>query len=156
MANYTKIYSCDIVNGEGIRTSVFFSGCPHRCKGCFNEETWDKEIGKPFTFETICEILQTLDNDYTDGVSVLGGEPLAPYNIDATISLCQNIKIKYPNKTIWLWTGYKIENLNDRQKEIFKYVDIIIDGPFVEDLKDLTLDWRGSSNQRILKKGEDF
>lgn len=156
MSKYAKIKELDIANGKGIRTSVFFSGCPHHCKGCFNKETWNENIGNDFTEETIDNIIVSLDNEYTSGLSLLGGEPLAPYNIDAAIDLCRNVYTAFPNKNIWVWTGYKLEDLNNKQKEILNYIDVLIDGPFIEELKDLSISWRGSSNQRILKKGQDF
>lgn len=145
---YNKIRKMDISNGPGIRISLFVQGCPFHCKGCFNECTWDFNQGKHFTNETLQLLLKNAKMDYIAGLSVLGGEPLHPKNIDEVITICKKFKESYPEKDIWLWTGYLIENINNN--EIFKYVDYIVDGQFIEDLKDSTLKFRGSSNQRVI------
>lgn len=148
--NYAEIHKFDIANGPGVRVSLFVSGCPHHCKGCFNSETWPKEYGQEFTDETMKELLELLKPDYIEGFSVLGGEPLAPYNVDKVKEIVKRIK-EETRKPIWLWTGYIYENLNEKQKEVLKYVDTLIEGPFVEELKDYKIQYAGSSNQRVLR-----
>lgn len=150
MANYMKILKNDLVNGEGIRVSLFFSGCNHHCNGCFNKEAWDFNCGKPFTEKTIDSIINLMDKPYIKGLSILGGEPFDNY--EDLENLCKIIKEKFPNKNIWIWTGYLFENIMD--KEVLSYVDAIVDGPFIEEQKNLTLAFRGSENQRIWRKIE--
>lgn len=156
--NYGKIIYDDVANGPGCRTSLFVSGCRRHCKGCFNEETWDFGYGKPYTRETKWEILGSLANTYTDGLSVLGGEPLDPDNVMYVGHLCACVKQLLKDKTVWVYTGYKYEEIPE--KAILQYIDVLVDGPFIEEKKDLRLQFRGSSNQRIidvqksLKKGE--
>lgn len=147
MANVYKIKKYCISNGPGLRTAVFFSGCLIKCKGCFNSELWDKEKGSPYNYE---DIANTVD-EHVSGLSILGGEPLSDFNIDSVLDLCERFKANFPDKSIYLWTGYTLEKLNDRQKEVLNYVDVLIDGPFIEELKDFDLELRGSSNQRIIK-----
>ena len=153
--NYAMIKKYCIANGEGIRTALFVSGCSLHCKGCFNAELQDKNYGQPYTKDTYQEIANTM-NEHIDGLSILGGEPLSPYNIEEVLKLIKQFKKDFPDKTIWLWTGYTyeylIENLSCIMNTIIKpNVDVLIDGPFIEELKDLNLQWRGSSNQRIIK-----
>lgn len=149
--NYAEIHYFDIANGPGVRVSLFVSGCPHHCKGCFNAVTWDKEYGKPFTRENENEIIHFLNNfDYIEGFSVLGGEPLAPYNLEGVKNICKRVK-EETGKPIWMWTGYVYENLSDEQKDILEYVDVLIDGPFIEEMKDYKIQYAGSSNQRVLR-----
>ena len=156
MANYSQIRKMDISNGEGIGVSIFFSGCHFHCKGCFNWELWDYNHGKPFTQETIDEIIQLMKKDYIVRLSILGGEPMDKENIEATYDLVKQVKIKYPKKKIWLYTGYTIGQLakrwNDGEKTIgyiLYCVDNIVDGQYDESLKDMNLKFRGSSNQHI-------
>lgn len=149
MSNIAKIKEYCISNGEGIRTAVFFSGCPHKCKGCFNKELWDYNYGKPFTKEIEKEIFSTM-NKHISGISILGGEPLCDENYSTIVDFCKNFKKSFPKKDIWVWTGYTIEELkNNNKEEIFNIVDVIIDGRFIEEKKSLNLLWRGSSNQTI-------
>lgn len=153
--NYAMIKKYCIANGEGIRTALFVSGCNLHCKGCFNTELQDRNYGQLYTKDTYQEIANTM-NEHIDGLSILGGEPLSPYNIEEVLELIKQFKKDFPNKTIWLWTGYTYEYL---MKNLFYIMDtiikpnvsVLIDGPFVEELKDLNLQWRGSSNQRIIK-----
>ena len=160
--NYAKIKPVDVANGEGVRASVFFSGCPHHCKGCFNAELWNYDAGEAFTFETINKIITATSYDYITGLSLLGGEPLDPKNIQRVTELCNIFKRYHPNKTIWCYTGYLFEDLlrNPLQRELLEYIDVLVDGRFIEALKDEELRFRGSSNQRIinvplsLEKGE--
>lgn len=146
--NKVSILDFDINNGEGIRVSLWVAGCPHKCDGCHNKHYWDKTVGKEFTYKDSNKIIDLLEKDISKDFSILGGEPLAPYNIDTVTELCKQIKFKYPNKNIWIWTGYQYDNFKSR--EIMKYIDVLIDGKFIKELYDSELKWRGSSNQRII------
>lgn len=146
--NYATIKYPDIANGPGVRVSLFVSGCRRACKGCFNKEAWDFNYGQEFTWETLHEIERALQSKYIDGLSILGGDPLEPENRQWVETLCAYIKRNCPGKDVWLWSGFLWENISDTS--VIKYVDILVDGPFVEDLKDLRLKWRGSSNQRVI------
>lgn len=146
---YNKIRKMDISNGEGIRVSIFMQGCTFNCKNCFNPETHDFEGGEEFTDSTIDKVLELCSKDHIDGLSILGGEPMHPKNIEGTTKLAKAFKEKFPNKNLWAWTGYKFdEYLKD--KEVAKYLDVLIDGQYVDELHDPTLEWRGSSNQRVI------
>ncbi len=145
---YNKIRKMDISNGPGVRVSIFFQGCSFHCKNCFNPETWDFDKGKEFNDETIDEIIKISEADYITGLSMLGGEPMHPNNIKGTIKLAKRFKEAYPNKTIWAWSGFLMENICD--KEILNYLDVLVDGQFVDELRNPKLDWRGSSNQRVI------
>ena len=148
---FSKIKDNDIANGEGIVMSLWTQGCPHHCKGCFNLETWDFDGGKEFKEEDKEYILQNIDkNNIKRNLSILGGEPLCQQNIQGVISLCKAFKEKYPEKIIYVWTGYVLEEFNDIQKKILDYIDVLIDGKFEIDNKDLSLKLRGSTNQRII------
>ncbi len=146
--NYAKIKPVDVANGEGVRVSLFVSGCSHRCKGCFNAELWDYHAGQQFKFKVIDEILNLCSKSYIRGLSLLGGEPLDPHNLPCTTAIAQLFKSRFPNKTIWCYTGYKWEQVKDLH--IMKYVDVLVDGKFVQELADPRLKFRGSSNQRII------
>ena len=145
---YNKIRKMDISNGPGIRVSVFFQGCPFHCKNCFNPETWDFDSGKCFTDDTINHILELCEGSHITGLSILGGEPLHPRNIDGTLKLSKLFKEKYKNKTIWCWTGFKYEDI--KESEIFNYIDVLIDGQFHQEEFNPNLKWRGSKNQRVI------
>lgn len=146
---YSKIRKMDISNGKGVRVSIFIQGCTFNCKNCFNPETHDFEGGTEFTDSTIDKVLEFCSKDHIDGLSILGGEPMHPKNIEGTTKLAKAFKEKFPNKNLWAWTGYKFdEYLKD--KEISKYLDVLIDGQYVDELHDPTLEWRGSSNQRVI------
>ena len=149
---YAKIRKMDISNGEGVRVSLFVQGCSFHCKNCFNQETWDFNGGKEFTTAEVQKIIELANKDYIAGLSVLGGEPLHPNNIESISMLCEYFKFKYPEKSIWVWTGFKYEDIikMENNYNIFNYIDVLIDGQFEEDKKDLTLKWRGSSNQRVI------
>lgn len=148
---FSKIKQNDIANGMGIVMSLWTQGCPHHCKGCFNVETWDFNGGKEFTEEDKKYIIENIDkNNIKRNLSILGGEPLCPENIEGVISLCKDFKKTYPHKYIYIWTGYVIEELDNEQKEILNYIDVLIDGKFEEANKNLSLKLRGSSNQRII------
>ena len=146
---YNKIRKMDISNGPGVRVSLFVQGCTFNCKGCFNQETHDFNGGKEFTDDVIEHILNLCENENIEGLSILGGEPLHPKNIEGVTKLAKMYKERLPDKSLWIWTGYLFDK--DLQgKEILNYVDVIVDGQFVEELKDPTLEWRGSSNQRVI------
>lgn len=150
---YSGITECDVANGDGFRVVLWVSGCDHKCKGCHNPETWNPHYGKLFDVFSILEILNALSKDYIQGLTISGGDPLKKENVPYVYWLVKQVKEKYPNKNIWCWTGYTLEELNDRKdvQELLKYIDILVDGPFVESKRDITLAWRGSSNQRIFK-----
>ena len=156
--NYATIKNCDIANGPGVRVSLFVSGCTHHCKNCFNKETWDFSFGKPFTAETEALLLKELAPDYINGLSLLGGEPFEPANQRALVPLLRAFRARFPEKDVWVWTGCVLERdlLGESSwrcevtEEMLALTDTLVDGPFVESLKDLTLVFRGSSNQRIL------
>lgn len=149
---YSKIRKMDISNGEGVRVSLFVQGCSFHCKNCFNPETWDFNKGKEFTTAEIQKIIELANKDYIAGLSVLGGEPLHNNNVDEVFRIVATFKEKFPNKDIWLWTGFKFEDAikDSKRKSILCNIDVLIDGQFEEDKKDLTLKWRGSSNQRVI------
>lgn len=146
--NYAKIKPVDVANGEGVRVSLFVSGCPHNCKGCFNQELWDYDAGQDMGASQLADIYDLCSKSYISGLSLLGGEPLAPENVYAVTNIAQFFKQYLPNKTIWCYTGYRWEDV--KRFPIMKYVDILVDGRFVEELKDPRLKFRGSSNQRII------
>jgi len=146
---YNLIRKMDISNGPGVRVSIFMQGCSFRCKNCFNKETWDFEGGKEFNNDTIEEVLNLCDQSHVKGLSILGGEPMHPNNIEGTTKLAKAFKEKYPNKNLWVWSGFKFdEDLKD--KEVLNYIDVLVDGTYNDDLHDPTLKWRGSSNQRVI------
>lgn len=145
---YSQIRSLDIANGPGCRVSVFVSGCEHRCKNCFNPETWNFDYGKEFTEDTLNSILELAKPDHISGLSILGGEPLHPRNLSEVLKLARKFKEVYPDKTVWLWTGYFIEEVFENLVD--SEIDVVVDGKFVEELKDLRLKYRGSSNQRVI------
>lgn len=146
--NYGNIKLTDIANGPGVRVSLFVSGCRNHCKGCFNPETWDFNYGQEFTAATIREILTALEPPHLAGLSILGGDPLEPENQKHVDCLCAWVKEVYPFKTIWLYTGYPFEQV--AHLHLMRYVDVVVDGPFIEAQKNLTLQFRGSENQRII------
>lgn len=156
--NYATIKNCDIANGPGVRVSLFVSGCTHRCKGCFNEVAWDFHYGDPFTQDTVDSILEMLKPSYIKGLTLLGGEPFEPQNQPDIVNLLRQIKRVYPEKSIWAFSGYLFEKdilagrLGDPNitKEFLSYLDVLVDGPYVESLKNLSLRFRGSSNQRLI------
>lgn len=148
---FSKIKDNDIANGLGITMSFWTQGCPHHCEGCFNKETWDFNDGKEFTQEDLKYVIDNINkNNVKRDLSVLGGEPLCPQNVEGVIKLCKEFKRHYPEKIIYLWTGYTIENFNDTQREILDYIDILVDGKFEESRKNLSIKLRGSSNQRVI------
>lgn len=156
--NYAEIKNCDIANGIGVRVSLFVSGCTHHCKGCFNEVAWDFDYGTPFTQETIDKILDMMRPSYIRGLTLLGGEPFEPQNQGPIVELLRQIKEKMPEKSIWAFSGYLFDRdilsgrLGDWKvtQEYLSYLDVLVDGPFVEAKKNLSLRFRGSENQRII------
>lgn len=157
--NYGEIKKYDIANGIGVRTSLFVSGCRHHCKGCFNPETWSFEYGKTYTKETEDDIVSSIAPYYISGLTVLGGEPFEPENQATIVGLLKRVKEKYPDKNIWVYSGYLFEELTGKipsharcevTDEMLSYIDILVDGEFVEAKKDISLHFRGSSNQRII------
>ena len=145
---YNKIRKMDISNGPGVRVSIFVQGCSFNCKNCFNPETHDFNKGEEFTYDTINKLLELSDKEYINGLSILGGEPLHEFNILGTIKLAKAFKEKFPDKTIWVWTGFLFENVIN--KDIFKYIDVLVDGRFEEEHKDIRLKYCGSTNQRVI------
>ena len=156
--NYATIKTHDVANGTGVRVSLFVSGCTHRCRGCFNAEAWDFSYGEPYTEKTEETILQALAPSYIKGFSLLGGEPFEPANRAVLADLLERIKATYPQKTVWCYSGYDFEKdmLTERigdpvtVRRMLACIDVLVDGKFVEKLKDLNLRFRGSANQRIL------
>lgn len=156
--NYATIKFYDVANGTGVRVSLFVSGCRHHCKGCFNAETWDFCYGEPYTQETEDSIIDGLKPDYITGLSLLGGEPFEPENQPALTALLRRVKTQLPEKTVWCYTGYTYDAdlaeggsvFTDVTREMLSYIDILVDGEFIEEQRDLTLRFRGSRNQRIL------
>ena len=166
--NYSGISECDVLNGTGFRVVLFVSGCSHRCYNCQNPKTWDKNFGHPFTEKTKQYIFNCLDKDYIDGITITGGDPLHENNLDEILKLVQEIRNSFPNKTIWLYTGYKFEQIKDTfmeskkwlqaswkhfaitRWEIISNIDVLVDGEYIDGQKDLTLKWRGSKNQHVI------
>lgn len=156
--NYATIKPVDIANGPGVRVSLFVSGCTHRCKGCFNEEAWDFQFGKPFTEEVQKQLLSSLDHDYIEGLTLLGGEPMEPSNQESLLPFIKAVREHLPGKTIWCFTGYDFEKdiLGKMMKtsavtrELIPLFDVMVDGKFVAEKRNLSLKFRGSENQRVL------
>ena len=159
--NYANIKYNDIADGEGIRTSLFVSGCTHHCKGCFNEEAWDFNYGKPFTKEVEDRILESLKPSYIAGLTLLGGEPFEPANQRVLVPFLKRVREQLPDKNIWCYSGYTLEELQGESRahcecteEMLSLLDVLVDGEFVEEKKDISLAFRGSANQRILRMKE--
>ena len=147
---YAQIREMDVTNGNGIGVALFTQGCPYHCKNCFNPETWDFNKGMVWTKETENKIIELLKPEYITRLTILGGEPLIERNIEPLTALLKRVKGIYPDKQVWLYTGGDFEVLEGLYEEIFQYIDILIDGRYVDDLRDYKLKWRGSSNQRII------
>ena len=146
---YNKIRKMDISNGPGVRISIFMQGCTFNCKQCFNPETHSFEGGKEFTDETIDRVIELCQNENINGLSILGGEPLHPNNIEGTTKLVKTFKEKIPNKDVWIWSGFSYDG-QLKDKEVLKYTDVLVDGRYVDELRNPTLKWRGSENQRVI------
>ena len=154
---YGRIKKTDIANGPGVRVSLFVSGCRNHCKGCFQPETWSFNYGQEYDgVNTVNEIIEALSPEYISGLSILGGDPIERENISEVVTLCNLVKRLYPNKTIWLYTGYKYEDIAEMYPNVLEVIDVMVDGPFVEELKDISLVFRGSSNQRIIDVPESI
>ena len=158
--NYASIRTCDIANGEGVRVTLFVSGCTHRCKGCFNPDQWSFDYGEEFTSKTEAELLAALEPSFIAGLTILGGEPMEPANQAALVPFLRRVRDRFGlSKTIWVYTGCVLETelrapshwRTEHTDEFLSLIDVLVDGPFVEELKDISLRFRGSSNQRILK-----
>ena len=145
---YNLIRKMDIADGPGVRVSIFMQGCQFHCKNCFNPETWDFNGGKEFNDEVIEKVLQLCKKDHIKGLSILGGEPMNPINREGTTRLAKKFKENFPDKNLWMWTGFKYEDLKD--EEVFKYVDVLVDGQYKDELHNPTLKWKGSANQRVI------
>lgn len=156
--NYATIKPVDVANGPGVRVSLFVSGCTHYCEGCFNAEAWDFSYGQPFTEETIQELLKLLDHDYIEGLTLLGGEPMEPQNQEALLPFIRMVRERFPEKTIWCFSGYDFEKdilgtmmvSSQVTRELVPMFDVMVDGEFVASKRNLRLKFRGSENQRIL------
>ncbi|MBR5793248.1 MAG: anaerobic ribonucleoside-triphosphate reductase activating protein [Anaerotignum sp.] len=145
---YHNITKDDMLNGEGLRVVLWVSGCPHKCKGCHNPQTWDPESGIPFDEDAEKELFDILSRDYISGITFSGGDPLFEGNRAEIERLAKKVKHEYPDKNIWLYTGYRWEEIS--ALPLVQYVDVLVDGRFMEDLKDTKLHWKGSFNQRII------
>jgi anaerobic ribonucleoside-triphosphate reductase activating protein len=139
----------DISNGPGVRVSIFMQGCVFKCKNCFNPETHDFNGGKEFTDETIEHVLDLCDKEYIEGLSILGGEPMHPKNIEGTTKLAKVFKERFPDKTLWVWSGFLFDR-DLKDKEVMKYIDVLVDGQYEDELHNFLLNYRGSSNQRVI------
>ncbi len=156
--HYSTIKDCDIANGIGVRITLFVSGCTNHCKNCFQPQTWDFDYGEPFTEETEEKLLEMLKPDYINGLTLLGGEPMEPQNQRALVPFLKRVREAYPNKNIWCFTGFTYEVLKtdgshprcEVTDEMLSLIDVLVDGRYVDELKDLTLQFRGSSNQRLI------
>ncbi|MCI8760680.1 MAG: anaerobic ribonucleoside-triphosphate reductase activating protein [Clostridia bacterium] len=146
---YNKIRKMDISNGPGVRVSIFMQGCTFHCKKCFNPETHDFNGGKEFSEDTIQRVLELAENENIQGLSILGGEPMHPKNIEGTTKLAKAFKEKFPNKTVWSWTGFLFDK-DLKGKEALKYVDVLVDGQYLDELRNPNLKYCGSSNQRVI------
>lgn len=151
---YGTIKPLDIANGPGVRVSLFVSGCRNRCEGCFQPETWSFTYGQEFTRDTLLELLTMLDKDSIEGLSILGGDPFEPENRECVLDICEKVRAWRPDRDIWVWTGYNFEDL--KELPIMQYIDVLVDGRFEKDKKDLRLKWRGSSNQRVIDVQESL
>ena len=150
--NYEKIDKCSVSNGLGVRTVLWVSGCDVHCKSCHNQSTWDFNSGIPFTEETMQELLYDLSKPYIKGLTLSGGHPLDPHNAPKVLEIVKRVKMVFPNKDIWIYSGYVWENIikDETLKEILKYTDVLVDGAYIDELRDISLPFRGSSNQRII------
>lgn len=161
--NYGKINPNDIANGVGVRVTLFVSGCTHHCKGCFNSETWDFNYGTPFTAETEDKVLNLLNKDYINGLTLLGGEPMEPQNQRVLLPFLKKVKQQFPKKDIWCYSGYLFDKEIRQGRahcevtdEMLSYIDVLVDGRFVEEKKNIMLKFRGSENQRIIDVKESL
>ena len=152
---YNKIRKMDISNGPGVRVSIFMQGCSFHCKNCFNPETHDFMGGHEFTQDTIEQVLKLCENEHVEGLSILGGEPMHPVNIEGTTALAKEFKKRFPQKNLWVWSGFLFDK-DLQNKEVLNYVDVLVDGQYVDELRDPRLKYNGSSNQRVIKVPESL
>ena len=152
---YNKVRKMDISNGPGVRVSIFMQGCTFNCKNCFNPETHDFNGGEEFTDETINQVLKLCENENIKGLSILGGEPMHKNNIEGTTKLAKMFKEKFPEKNIWVWTGFLFDK-DLKDKEVLNYIDVLVDGQYVDELRDPRLKYSGSSNQRVIDVKESL
>ena len=152
--NYEKIDKCSVSNGSGVRTVLWVSGCDIHCRNCQNPQTWDFNSGIPFTEETMQELLYDLSKPYIKGLTLSGGHPLDPHNAPKVLEIVKRVKMVFPNKDIWIYSGYVWEDIikDETLREILKYTDVLVDGAYIDELRDISLPFRGSSNQKIWKK----
>lgn len=150
--NYETLRKYDVANGEGIRTTIFCTGCEHYCKGCFNEELWSFDSGKLFTLDVMNTLMEYLSDENVIGMNILGGEPMHPKNIDIITGIVKGAKRMYPDKSIWIWSGYRLEELAERKdtKDILGLINVLVDGKFELENRNINLKYRGSSNQRVI------
>lgn len=153
--NYAAIRKCDVANGKGFRVSLFVSGCARKCPLCQNPEAQNPDYGKPFDDAAKAKIFAELEQPYCKGLSILGGEPMSRLsdNRKAVIAFCKEVKERFPGKDIWMWSGYTFQELlsDDTTKDVYNYIDYLVDGPYIEEMRDLSLKFRGSANQRIIR-----
>ena len=163
--NYMKISKDDVCNGDGFRVVLWVSGCPHHCPNCHNPETWDKSNGSVFDDSAIEEIIAEMKKDYISGITLSGGDPLYECNVVDVLNLLNIIKVMFPQKTVWLYTGYvweyiwsgsDIDDANKKRQAAIKLCDVVIDGRYIDDIRDITLPWRGSKNQRVIDVKNTF
>ena len=152
---YNKIRKMDIADGPGVRVSIFMQGCMFNCKKCFNPETHDFNGGKEFNEDTIDRVLELCENENIRGLSILGGEPMHPKNLEGTTKLAKAFKEKFPNKDLWTWTGFSFDK-DLKDKEVLKYIDVLVDGQYVDELRNPTLKYSGSTNQRVIDVQESL
>lgn len=146
--NYHNIYHCDMLNGNGLRVTLWVAGCEHHCANCHNPATWDISSGIPFDVAAMNELLDALNQDYISGLTLSGGDPMHIDNREEILRICDVVKQKFPKKNIWMYTGYTFEEIQD--SPILQYIDILVDGPYIEEQRDITLPFRGSKNQRLI------
>ena len=149
--NYHNIKTCDLLNGEGARVVLWVSGCQHSCEGCFNKQTWDKNSGIPFTDDTFKEITDALSEPFCNGLTLSGGDPLAPFNYEEILSLCKKVKQMFPEKTIWVYSGFTYDFIKENRNEILNYIDVLVDGPYIEKLRDKKLQYRERKKKNIIR-----
>ncbi|KGQ27728.1 anaerobic ribonucleoside-triphosphate reductase-activating protein [Gallibacterium anatis] len=151
--NYLQYYPVDVVNGEGTRCTLFVAGCTHQCRGCYNQKSWSFASGIPFTDAMEEQIIRDLQDTRIrrQGLSLSGGDPLHPKNVERLLPLVKRIKTECKGKDIWCWTGYRLDELNQQQREMLHYIDVLIDGKFIQEQADPSLVWRGSANQIIYR-----
>lgn len=146
--NYHNIYHCDMLNGNGLRVTLWVAGCEHHCANCHNPATWDINSGIPFDVAAMNELLDALNQDYISGLTLSGGDPMHIDNREEILRICDIVKQKFPKKNIWMYTGYTFEEIQD--SPILQYIDVLVDGPYIEEQRDITLPFRGSTNQRLI------